>query len=421
MGSCYIRDYAADNRSPVAANDLVMANNPEGAARNVWPPIVAVACGTFVMVTSEFLPIGLLTSMADDLGVSPGRAGLFVTVPGLIAAIAAPVGAVIAGKADRRQLMVLLSLLIFLSNALVVFADSFAQVLAARIVLGLSVGGFWTFAVSAGRRMVGPTQGNRATMLILTGISAGTVFGVPIGTAVGDFAGWRAAFAGVAGLALLVAFAQMSLLPRLAGGAPASLGGFAALLRVRRAAVGFAAAAFASAGHFAAYTYLEPFLSATADFSPAALSWTLAAYGCAGILGTMAGERAGTRDIRRTFIGVGILMAIAMSMATLVSALPLWTAMCIAVWGASFGALNVCVQIWTFEAAPEKFEAGSAMMVTVFQVSLATGAFAGGIIVDEAGVLAAFLAAAALCLLCALTIYHAGAARCDRRAVQITS
>ena len=359
------------------------------------------------MVTSEFLPIGLLSQIAEDLTVSTGTAGLLVTVPGLIAAAAAPVGAILAGKADRRHLLIWLSLLICASNMLIVFADDFAQVLAARVLLGLSVGGFWTFAVSAGRRMVAPAQGNRATMLILTGISAGTVFGVPIGTAIGELAGWRAAFATVAGLSLLVLIAQIALLPGLNGGTPASIGGFVALLRVRRAALGLTAAALASAGHFAAYTYLEPFLSGNAGFSPAALSWTLAVYGTAGIFGTLAGERAGSRDIRHAFFGVALLMGLAILLATLVNAFPWWTAAFVALWGACFGALNVCVQIWTFEAAPEKFEAGSAMMVTVFQIALAIGSFAGGVIVQQASILAAFLTAAALCVLCALTILSA--------------
>jgi predicted MFS family arabinose efflux permease len=366
------------------------------------------------MVTSEFLPIGLLSLMAADLGTSAGRAGLLVTVPGAVAAVAAPVGAVLAGKADRRRLLLWLSVLIFISNGWIAVAGSFGEVLAARFLLGLSVGGFWTFAAAAGRRMVTPSQGNRATMLILTGISAGTVLGVPIGTAIGSAAGWRPAFAGVAALSLVVLLAQLALLPRLPGGEPATPRAFLALLRVRRAAFGFVAAGLAAAGHFAAYTYLEPFLSGAAGFRANALSWTLAAYGIAGIAGTFAGERAGSRDIRATFVGVAVLMGLAIFLAASLSAFPRWTAVLVVLWGAAFGALNVCIQVWTFEAAPEQFEAGSAVMVTVFQVALATGAFAGGIVIDEAGTLAPFLTAAALCLLCALTILAAGPATHSR-------
>jgi predicted MFS family arabinose efflux permease len=101
----------------------------EGPARQTWLPVIAVAAGTFVMVTSEFLPIGLLSPMAADLGTSAGRAGLLVTVPGAIAAVAAPVGAVLAGKADRRRLLLWLSALIFVSNAWIAVAGSFARCL----------------------------------------------------------------------------------------------------------------------------------------------------------------------------------------------------------------------------------------------------------------------------------------------------
>ena len=324
-----------------------------------WFSVAAVAAGTFVMVTSEFLPIGLLSAMAHDLSVSTGSIGLLVTVPGVVAAVAAPVGAVLMHDVDRRQILVGLSFLILLSNTFIVFADRFELILASRVLLGLSVGGFWTFAAASARRMVTPAEGNRATAVILTGISAGTVFGVPIGTAMGALGGWRTAFAGVACLSLIVLLAQFKFLPSLRGGSPATWGGLARLLQVPRAAIGFAAAALASGGHFVAYTYLEPLLTGRAGLSSVGLSWTLAAYGLSGLLGTLLGERAGSRDIQATFLTVTLLMAVTMAIAALLNAFVVWTIVSVAMWGACFGAFTVSVQIWTFEAAPDKFEPGS--------------------------------------------------------------
>jgi predicted MFS family arabinose efflux permease len=140
-----------------------------------------------------------------------------VTVPGLVAAAAAPAAASFARGVDRRILLLVLSALIVGADLIVANATSFRMALAGRTLLGLCVGGFWAFAVAAGRRLVPDAAGDRATAIVLAGISAGTVLGVPLATAIGNAAGWRNAFRLVALLALAIGAAQLFLLPRLPG------------------------------------------------------------------------------------------------------------------------------------------------------------------------------------------------------------
>ena len=164
----------------------------EGAAGlRAWLAVTSIAVGTFAMVTTEFLPIGLLTAIAGDLGVSEGTAGLMVTVPGIVAAITAPVVTVAAGSIDRRILVVLLTALIVLSNVVAWLTPTFTIMLLGRVLLGLCVGGFWTFAAAIGRRLVPEASGGRATALIIAAISVGTVVGVPAGAMIGELASWR--------------------------------------------------------------------------------------------------------------------------------------------------------------------------------------------------------------------------------------
>jgi predicted MFS family arabinose efflux permease len=377
------------------------------ARRSAWPAVGTVALGTFVMVTTEFLPIGLLTSIARDLHVSEGTAGLTVTVPGIVAAIAAPASTIAAKNTDRRLLLIALATLILLSNVLVALSTTFVSVLAGRVLLGLSVGGFWTFAAAVGRRLVPEADGGRATALILTGISVGTVVGVPIATAIGAHAGWRSAFGGVAALALLAVVGQSYLLPSLPSRRAVSLRDMGALLLVPRAVIGFAASALIAGGHFAAYTYLEPFLTQVAGFTPAALSWALAAYGLAGVLGTFIGERASDKDVRKALLFVDVVLAAAILFAIAFGSNVFAVTASVVLWGAAFGAVPVCVQIWTYQAAPEQFETGSALMVSVFQVALAFGAFAGGELVDRFGLRSAFGLGVALAGSSALLVYLA--------------
>jgi predicted MFS family arabinose efflux permease len=378
---------------------------PATAPVRAWLAVASVALGTFAMVTSEFLPIGLLGAIARDMGVAEGRAGLMVTVPGFTAAFAAPAAALLAGRLDRRTLLLVLSALILGSNLLVASADRFEVLLAGRVLLGLCVGGFWAFAAAVGRRLVPEASGDRATAIVLAGISAGTVLGVPLATAIGNSVGWRGAFVAVALLASATGIAQLLLLPRLQGEAGAGFGTLPALLRNRVLIAGLGAAALVAGGHFIAYTYLEPFLSHAAGFSEAGVSLALVAYGLAGIAGTFAGERLAARDLRLAFIAVGMLLAVAIAGLDLAGAHTPAAGLLIALWGLAFGAVPVCVQLWVFRAAPHYAETSAALMVTVFQLALAAGASGGGWLVDHAGLRAAYLVGAftALCavlLLC---------------------
>ncbi|MBB5711834.1 MFS transporter [Sphingomonas xinjiangensis] len=373
-----------------------------------WLGVVLVAFGSFVLVTAEFLPVGLLSEIAVDLGITKGQAGGLVAVPGLVAAISAPLATVVARNVDRRRLLVGLVLLIGISNVAVAAAPSLSIVLAGRVLLGVAVGGFWTFAAPLGRRLVPEQSGGRATTLIMTGISIGTVAGVPLGALLGHLAGWRAAFEIMAGLSLAVAITQAIVLPPLPADGRGGVRQLIGVLRIRMAIVGFAAAALVACGHFTAYTYLEPYLVTIPKVGVAGLSATLAAYGAAGILGTIVAERALAADLRLAFMGVAGLAGSAIAAAALLGHSPVAGIGLVVVWGAAFGAIPPAVQTWAYRAAPERYEAGSAVLVTVFQISLAAGSALGGAVVDNAGVATSFLVGGALFYAAALVLWTLG-------------
>jgi predicted MFS family arabinose efflux permease len=164
------------------------------STRRAWWAVSSIAAGTFAFVTTEFLPVGLLSEVAESLKVSSGTAGLMVTVPGLAAAVAAPLLSVAAGRTDRRIVLLALTTMLIASNFIVALASSFGALLIGRFFLGIGVGGFWTFAVGIGRQLVREQSRARATAVILAGISVRTVCGVPAGATIGGLAGWRVAF-----------------------------------------------------------------------------------------------------------------------------------------------------------------------------------------------------------------------------------
>jgi predicted MFS family arabinose efflux permease len=365
--------------------------------RSGWLAVFAVATATFTMVTSEFLPIGLLGTIADDLHASDGSAGLMVTAPGLVAAVAAPVLARKAGNVDRRHLLICLTGLIALADTVVALGPNLPVILIGRLILGAALGGFWALAAPVGRRLVRERDGNRAIATILGGISIGSVAGVPLGTFIGQGLGWRVAFFVAAAATAGVLLFQAMVLPKIEaerhGDAPPLL----SIFTVRTLRLAFGATALIVAGHFAAYTYLQPFLALGGGGEAAEITGLLTGFGIAGVLGTWLGERLASRDVRRSLLAVAIALAIAIGASLSLGSYLLPLVLAILLWGCAFGALPVCAQIWIHMGAPDRFEAGSAMLVTVFQIAVAAGAFIGGLAADSSfGVRAAFFVGVAL-------------------------
>ena len=379
---------------------------PQTSAFRRWLAVFSLACGTFVLVNTEFLPIGLLSPIARSLGVTEGHAGLAVMLPGLVAAISAPLIMLFAKRMDRRRLLLLLSATVILANGIAVMAESFNVLLIGRIILGVGVGGFWSFAIPSGRRLVPEEQGARAISLITAGVAVGTVAGVPAGAFIGDLFGWRMAFTLNAVMALVIFVLQWIALPSLPAQQSIGLRAMLGVIKVPGIRYALIIGVFIAGGHFAAYTYLEPWLRFDLHLSASSISLLLMGYGIAGLIGTLASEFT-VREfgVKRAFM----LNMLLLSLSVLVLStfhLPLALASALVIlWGLAFGALPVCLNIWTYQASPALFETGSALLVCVFQTSLALGALFGGVLADNAGVSSAFLLGGVLTLLAAITIY----------------
>ena len=364
-----------------------------------WAAVASIAAGTFVLVTTEFLPIGLLSRIAADLQVSEGTAGLAVTAPGFVAAFAAPALVIAARRLDRRIVILMLTLAITVSSLVSALASGFGTFMIGRLILGLAVGGLWSFAVAVGRRLVPESSGARATAIISAGISAGTIFGMPVGAVLGELVGWRMVFAANAVMSVLAVLLQLRFLPRLAASTAIELRQLIAFARIRMAATGLVASGLVAGGHFIAYTYLEPYLRAVLILGQNGVALTLAGYAVAGIVGAFAGERLAVLEIRRAFVVAAVLLAAAVMIAIVTAGTPAAAISLVMIWGAAFGAIPVCVQIWMYSSSPRLYEAGSALMVSAFQISLAAGAAIGGLLVDSHGIPVAFFASGAVSLI----------------------
>jgi predicted MFS family arabinose efflux permease len=390
-----------------------LAARPAQAASTCsnWWAVTSVAVSAFVLVTSEFLPIGLLSSVSAGLQVPLSRGSWLVTTPGFVAALSAPAFVAYARRVDRRKLLASLTWLMAASDLVAAASPSIHVMLVARAMLGLAVGGFWTFAPSVGRRLVTDRVGDRATALIMGGISAGTVFGVPAGALLGELIGWRTTFGILAALSVAAAVAQLVALPRMLATPTESMQSPFSVLRVSSLMAGLSAAAFMVAGHFAGFTYLQPLLSNAAGMQDRAKELSFLIFGVAGLVGTATAERLASKRVRLALAGAALAAALALLCLAVFSFHPfaqvppngIWNVV-VAIWGAAFGALPVCLQVWMFKATPDQLEASSALSVVTFQIALGAGAYVGGLAVHLSGLTAAFAAGCALSLVSAVIL-----------------
>ena len=380
---------------------------PEPAARRPWLAVSAVGLATFSVVTTEMLPVGLLTSIAGSLGTSMGRAGLMISLPALLAALFAPLVVMAAGGMDRRRILCGLLALLVLANLASALAPSLIWLLAARVLVGFCMGGIWAIAGGLAARLVPQASMGLATSIIFGGVAAASVLGVPLGALIGDFAGWRWAFGGMAGFSALVLALHVAVLPALPATGSASLRQFSHQLANRRLQAGLALTLLLVAGHFMSFTFVRPLLLTVSGFDAQWMSALLLAYGIAGIAGNfLAGIIAARRTVPSlAAIALGLLLAPVLFLS--VGDSPTGGGAVLLVWGLAYGGVSVGLMTWMMQAAPRAVEIATALYVGVFNIGIALGSWAGGQLVDGWGLhatlwLSGGLAAAALLLSAAM-------------------
>ncbi|MFE3019149.1 MFS transporter [Streptomyces sp. NPDC059256] len=380
---------------------------PKLPEKSRWTAVSAVALGTFLLVTAEQLPIGLLTSVGSALSVSEGTAGLMVTVPSIVAALAAPLVPMLVGPMDRRLLLLGLMALMTVSNLATALAPNFAVLVGSRVLVGIAIGGFWAVASGLAVRLVVPADVPRATAVIFGGVGAANVFGVPLGTLVGDFTGWRIAFSVLSALALVTLIALLAVLPGLAASQVIRPKLLMDQFRNSGVRIGIIATVLIVFGHFAAYTFVSPVLQKLSGIDERYVGPLLFGFGVAGMIGNFAAGAALSRQVYRSVLITSAALAMAMPLFLLLGQTAVGGAVLLVVWGLAYGGASVGLQTWMIKSAPQAVEAASALRVAMFNLSIGLGALAGGVLVDTLTVRSVLWLGGTCALLAALAIWTA--------------
>jgi DHA1 family inner membrane transport protein len=342
-------------------------------------PLLALAVAAFGIGTTEFVIMGLLPDVAHDLGVSIPRAGLLVTGYALAVALGSPVVAIATARAPRRATLLGLMGVFILGNTLCALAPGYWTLMGARVVTALAHGAFFGIGSVVATQVVPKGQRAQAIALMFTGLTLANVTGVPLGTLLGQAAGWRTTFWAVSAIGVLAVAALFAFVPKL----PADPG--ANLLREFRALgrtqvlLAMAISVLSSVSLFSVFTYIAPLLETVTHLSPHTVSLVLLLIGAGLTVGNLAGGR--LADWRLMPAILMLFAALAVVLLALYAALPYPVAAIImlTVWGASTFALASPLQMRVVDEAVEAPNLAATLNQGAFNLGNATGAWLGGL------------------------------------------
>ncbi|KJZ10017.1 MULTISPECIES: MFS transporter [unclassified Halomonas] len=351
--------------------------------------LFALTLSAFAIGTTEFVIVGLVPTIAQDLGVSLPSAGLLVSLYAAGVAVGAPVLTALTGRFNRKWVLLGLMTLFIAGNLLAWQAPGYGSLITARILTGLAHGVFFSIGSTIATSLVAKDKEASAIAIMFTGLTVALVTGVPLGTWIGQTFGWRATFLVVSALGPLALIGSALLIPaNLKRSAPATLGQQLKVLTHPRLLLVYAITILGYGGTFTAFTFLAPILEQTTGFAPSMVSLIMLVYGASVAIGNLYGGRLADRlgpipALTLIFTGlVAILLVLSVS-----AVHPVAAVLTILVWGAfAFGnvpGLQVYVVKLAERYVPEAVDVASGLNIAAFNIGIALGSVVGGQVVTH--------------------------------------
>ena len=357
----------------------MLPDGPVIPAAFPWLGLLALATAAFTDVTTDLLPAGLLPQLSGSLHVPEARAGLLVSAFAVASAVAAiPVTAALRGlprKAVLRSVLAGFALL----NAVTAISPWYPLTFAVRLLAGVMGGTLWSMLAGYAARMVPAAQRGRAIAVVLAGITVALSAGVPAGTALAAVLGWRAVFGLLAALALLLVPWVRGRVPALPGEPPARRPPLRQVASGPGVPAVLAVTGLLLTGHQAMYTYVAP-------FAPGRAGLVLFVFGAATVAGIWVAGVVADRHLRSALLAGLALIAAAMLALGAAGRQPAVLLAAAALWGAAFGGAPALLQTALVGAAgPARADVATALQTTVYNVGIAAGSAAGGLVLGRAG------------------------------------
>jgi predicted MFS family arabinose efflux permease len=381
-----------------------LTNENAAIIRRTWSAIGSLTLCVSLLIASEFLPVSLLTPIAADLNATAGQAGQAISISGLFAVATSLFGMGMLGKLNRKHVMLGMTLLMLISMICIAEARSFEFLMAARAILGVTIGGFWSLSTATVMRLVPPQQVSRALGVVYTGNAIATAFAAPIGSYLGNFIGWRGVFWVVTPLIVVNLIWQWVSLPTMPQKTAASPRSPISLLKHRHVAIAMLAAMCSFSGAFCVFTYFRPFLEQRLHVGASTLSILLLTLGLAGFVGTSVSSRFVGRHLRSMLFFTPLLLAVVTSVTYEASASMWLVGIVFVFWGALNSAVPILWSNWLAVEGKQFPESAGGLFVGCVQLSIMLGAEIGGKLLDNVSFLATFTCGTALLLAAGLLV-----------------
>lgn len=373
--------------------------------------LFALTIAAYAIGTTEFVIVGLLPTVANDLHITLPLAGLIVSVYALGVTFGAPILTALTGRIERKPLLLGLMALFIIGHIIAALSPGYEVLLVARVVSAFAHGVFFSVGSTIAADLVPENRRASAIAMMFMGLTVAIVTGVPLGTFIGQTLGWRTTFAVVAGLGV-VAFAGIALLlpSNLKKAPPASIGEQIRVLATGRLLLVYAMTALGYGGTFVAFTFLAPILEQITGFASSAVALILMLYGVAIAIGNVVGGRISNRDPVKALTFLFIAQALVLVLFGFTAISPWLTIPTLAILGflsfANVPGLQLYVVQLARELRPNAVDVASALNIAAFNLGIAMGAWIGGLVVESRFGLGAtpFVAAALVAIALGLTI-----------------
>ena len=342
--------------------------------------LLALALGAFGIGTTEFVMMGLLPDVADDLHISIPTAGHLVSAYALGVVIGAPLLAAVTARLSRRTVLIGLMALFVLGNALSALAPGYDWLLAARFLSGLPHGAFFGVGAVVATNLAAPERKARSVSLMFMGLTVANVAGVPVATLMGQDLGWRATFLGVSTIGLAAIASLFLLIPHDHSHGPA--GGLRGELAALRSlpvwlALGPPVAGFGAL--FSAYSYVTPMLTDAAGYADSSVTLLLALFGVGATIGNLVGGRLADHSLRGTLFGGLTSLAVVLALFPLLMGAEWSAALAVTLLGVAAFVTGSPLQLMVMEKASAAPSLASSANQAAFNLANAGGAWIGGL------------------------------------------
>ena len=351
-----------------------------------WLPVISLTLSTFIFNTSEFIPIGLLTSIADNFAITESKAGLLITIYAWVVALASLPLMMAFAKTENKKLMLSLVALFTASHILSGFSNSYVMLMISRIGVACSHAVFWSIVTPLAVHVAPEGHRSTAVSMIITGSSIAMIVGLPLGRAVGLMVGWRVTFLLIAILSAIVLCLLAAFLPKVPSDNNISLKTLPTLVSTPALLCIFVMTALTITGHFTAYSYIEPFLGQAAGFTNGEITMVLSAFGVIGIIVSVLFSKYYDRHqfafLRVAVLGICICTLL-LGISSGNSFIMVFTCL---LWGLSINCFNISLQSCIIDYSPFGTAIAMSIYSGIYNVGIGAGALVGGIVCSHIGI-----------------------------------